>query len=164
MAAQSNSKSVLETKDREELVQIASAIGVKTSARASKATLITAILDSTPGGSSNGDGARRESGADGNSASGANGPSRAVRSRRTVASPEALETDFEEFVREVTTDTETSSAPASSGPTTDPAPAPAAAPSTDTPSGQGRNERQPRDFNNNAGASGAGGGAVCGRS
>lgn len=45
MASQPNdNRSVLEAKDREQLQEIATAIGVKTPARASKATLITAIL------------------------------------------------------------------------------------------------------------------------
>jgi transcription termination factor Rho len=132
MTATTNSKSVLEAKERDELVEIASAIGVKTPARASKATIIAAILDSTPNGDSpNGDSANGDA------------PSRAVRSRRTVSSPETPETDFEEFVREVTADAE-AEAPAAPEAASPP-------PASVTPAAEGatgaRPERAPREFN-----------------
>ncbi len=128
MAAEPNNKSVLETKEREELVQIASAIGVKTTARASKATLISAILESTPAGATT----------NGSDAPARPGP---VRSRRTVAVPETPETDFDEFVKEVTSEpaATTSTAPAESS---DAPTAPTTPP---------RTERPPRDYNNSSG-------------
>jgi transcription termination factor Rho len=123
MAAQPDHKSVLETKEREELVQIASAIGVKTTTRASKATLISAILESTPAGADSAEPAR----------------SAPVRSRRTVAAPETPETDYEQFVQEVT-------APAGEAPAGE-SPAPSAPASSPSSGGQPRAERPPREFN-----------------
>jgi transcription termination factor Rho len=148
MAAQPNSKSVLETKDREELAQIASAIGVKTSARASKATLISAILENTPQGAKSAD----SSGA----SDASNAPAtRSVRSRRVVETPEA---DFEEFVKEVTADTsESTTAPAASATRESAATPTGNQPRQDRPERQERPERtggpgnqdrqQGRDFN-----------------
>ena len=47
MAAEALEKSVLDSKDKEQLLAIAQALGIKTSARAAKATLIDKILEST---------------------------------------------------------------------------------------------------------------------
>ncbi|MFM8627161.1 MAG: transcription termination factor Rho, partial [Actinomycetota bacterium] len=47
MAAEALEKSALEAKDKEQLLAIAEALGVKTTARASKATLVDQILDKT---------------------------------------------------------------------------------------------------------------------
>jgi len=47
MAAEALEKSALEAKDKEQLLAIAEALGVKTNARASKATLVDQILDKT---------------------------------------------------------------------------------------------------------------------
>ena len=47
MAAEALEKSALEAKDKDQLVAIAEALGVKTTARSSKATLIEQILDKT---------------------------------------------------------------------------------------------------------------------
>ena len=52
MAAEALEKSVLESKDKEQLFAIAQALGIKTTARAAKATLIDKILESTGAGSS----------------------------------------------------------------------------------------------------------------
>jgi transcription termination factor Rho len=128
MTAPTNSKSVLEAKERDELVEIASAIGVKTSARASKATLIAAILESTPNGSPNGDASYGDAPA-----------SRAVRSRRTVAGPETPETDFDELVAELSADAD-SATPATPAET-----APATATATE-PAPAARSERAPREY------------------
>ena len=49
MAAEALEKSVLESKDKEQLFAIAQALGIKTTARAAKATLIDKILESTRG-------------------------------------------------------------------------------------------------------------------
>ncbi|HEY1825482.1 MAG TPA: transcription termination factor Rho [Acidimicrobiales bacterium] len=70
-------RSDLETKSREDLQTIAKVMGVETAARATKATLIEAIM-SEPGSNANANGA---------APSDAAGASRAVRSRRTVATP-----------------------------------------------------------------------------
>ena len=47
MAAEALEKSALESKDKDQLMAIAEALGVKTTARASKATLVEKILEKT---------------------------------------------------------------------------------------------------------------------
>ena len=47
MAAEALEQSMLESKDKEQLVAIAQALGIKTTARAAKATLIDKILETT---------------------------------------------------------------------------------------------------------------------
>ena len=47
MAAEALEKSALESKDKEQLIAIAEALGVKASARSSKATLVDQILEKT---------------------------------------------------------------------------------------------------------------------
>ena len=54
MAAQALEQSVLETKDKDQLLAISKALGVKVTARSKKADIISAIL-ATTGGSSAGD-------------------------------------------------------------------------------------------------------------
>jgi len=149
MASVPNSKSVLETKEREELQQIASAIGVKTSARASKATLISAILESTPQGAPSAPSATTKESASTSSDNADDTPRRSgpIRSRRTVSAPETPETDYDDFVKEVTSE---APAPASS-----PASTEAAAESSTTPTPAPRAERPPRDFNGNNGGNGS---------
>jgi transcription termination factor Rho len=138
----------LESKTREDLQTIAKVKGVDVSARASKSALIEAIMGDTPAASAP--------------------PSRAVRSRRTVATPTD---DFDELLGEfsepvaprprrgldssavvsnATAVAESASAATSVAPS---APTPASAPvehatptPADNPRGQ-RPERQPRDFN-----------------
>jgi transcription termination factor Rho len=133
-------RSDLESKTREDLQTIAKVKGVDVSARASKASLIEAIMgDPVPAGDI------------------AASASRAVRSRRTVATPSD---DFDdllgEFVADAKTDNAAASASASvAAPTTDVAPA---APSTNgaerspapRQNAQPRQDRQPRDFGNDA--------------
>jgi transcription termination factor Rho len=140
----------LESKTREDLQTIAKVKGVEVSARASKSALIEAIMgEPAPAPAS------------------APAPSRAVRSRRTVATPTD---DFEDLLGEFAEtpaprprrgldssavvsnasrdDAVEASVPASTTPA--PAPAPAAAPvehsAPENPRGP-RPERQPRDFN-----------------
>ncbi len=133
MAIDSANRSVLETKERDELVQIASAVGAKYAPRASKATIIAAILENTPAGN----------GAANGHANGDSAPrSGAIRSRRTVAVPETPETDFDEFVKEITADAPESPA-ASTETTSTPAPSPA-------PQNPPRNDRGPREYNQNS--------------
>ncbi len=50
MAAEALEQSMLESKDKEQLLAIAQALGIKTTARAAKATLINKILETTGGG------------------------------------------------------------------------------------------------------------------
>ena len=52
MAAEALEQSMLESKDKEQLLAIAQALGIKTTSRAAKATLIDKILETTGGGSS----------------------------------------------------------------------------------------------------------------
>ena len=52
MAAEALEKSMLESKDKDQLLAIAQALGIKTNARAAKATLITKILETTGVGAS----------------------------------------------------------------------------------------------------------------
>ena len=47
MAAEALEQSMLESKDKDQLLAIAQALGIKTTARASKATLIDKILETT---------------------------------------------------------------------------------------------------------------------
>ena len=47
MAAEALEKSALESKDKDQLMAIADALGVKTTARASKTTLVEKILEKT---------------------------------------------------------------------------------------------------------------------
>ena len=54
VAAQALEQSVLETKDKDQLLAISKALGVKVTARSKKADIISAILETT-GGSSAGD-------------------------------------------------------------------------------------------------------------
>ncbi|MCU1359220.1 MAG: rho, partial [Ilumatobacteraceae bacterium] len=52
MAAEALEQSMLESKDKDQLLAIAQALGIKTTARAAKATLITKILETTGSGPS----------------------------------------------------------------------------------------------------------------
>ena len=148
MAARpSPDRSDLESKTREDLQTIAKVKGVDVSARASKASLIEAIMgDSGPHSVANDAGAPM---------------SRAVRSRRTVATPDD---DFDDLLGEFVVDAGPDG-PASSnghGPSND-EPIPSSAPGAgDRPQPnprqsnqpradrQPREERQPRDFGNDA--------------
>jgi transcription termination factor Rho len=132
-------RSDLESKTREDLQTIAKVKGVDVSARASKASLIEAIMgDPAPNGDAT------------------ESVSRAVRSRRTVATPTD---DFDEllgeFVADASTDRATPPSDVDSS-TTESAPA---APSTNgteraaqnpRQNTQPRQDRQPRDFGNDA--------------
>ena len=131
-------RSDLESKTREDLQTIAKVKGVEVSARASKASLIEAIMgDPAPGGDSS------------------DTSSRAVRSRRTVATPTD---DFDdllgEFVADATSDVTTPSNDATA--TSEPAPsAPTSngaerVPQSARQNTQPRQDRQPRDFGNDA--------------
>jgi transcription termination factor Rho len=133
-------RSDLESKTREDLQTIAKLKGVETSARATKATLIEAIMGDAPLSAS--------------APVSASAPaSRAVRSRRTVATPED---DFEELLSEFAADTKSEPAPTAAAA---PTPTPVAETSggevapSERPTGarqftQARPERQPREFNN----------------
>jgi transcription termination factor Rho len=134
-------RSDLETKSREDLQTIAKVMGVETPTRATKAALIEAIMSepASPNGAST-------NGASANSATPES--SRAVRSRRTVATPVD---DFDDLLGEFAAD-----APASEAPSTPPAPTANAESNAETaPSErpaarqftQARPERQPREFN-----------------
>jgi len=123
-------RSDLESKTREDLQTIARVKGVEAPARATKAALIEAIMgdvpESTNGAGTNGAG------------------SRAVRSRRTVATPED---DFEDLLGEFATDAPSEApAPADSVSEAPPSERTAARPFTQT-----RPERQPREFTNEPG-------------
>ncbi len=134
-------RSDLETKSREDLQTIAKVMGVDTPTRATKAALIEAIMSepASPNGASS-------NGASANSASPEG--SRAVRSRRTVATPVD---DFDDLLGEFAADAPVASeAPgAPAAPTTNsesnaetaPSERPAARQFT-----QARPERQPREF------------------
>ncbi|MGC2167610.1 MAG: transcription termination factor Rho [Acidimicrobiales bacterium] len=134
-------RSDLETKSREDLQTIAKVMGVDTPTRATKAALIEAIMSepaSPNGASSNGasaDSAAPES-------------SRAVRSRRTVATPvDDFDDLLGEFVADAPVVSEASSAPAAAAANPESnaenaaSERPAARPFT-----QARPERQPREF------------------
>jgi transcription termination factor Rho len=130
-------RSDLESKTREDLQTIAKVKGVDVSARASKASLIEAIM---------GDPAPANDASD--------SVSRAVRSRRTVATPTD---DFDDLLGEFVADASSARADTSAAvdsPTTETAPS---APSMNgserpqqnpRPNTQPRQERQPRDFGN----------------
>jgi transcription termination factor Rho len=124
-------RSDLESKTREDLQTIAKVKGVEAPTRATKAALIEAIMGDVPSAS---DTAVESAPA-----------SRAVRSRRTVATPDD---DFEELLGEFVADTKTEKVP-----TAEPALAEAVAPS-ERPSArqftQTRPERQPREFTNDS--------------
>jgi transcription termination factor Rho len=62
VAAEALEQSMLESKDKEQLLAIAQALGIKTTSRAAKATLIDKILETTGGGSSDGAGAPASNG------------------------------------------------------------------------------------------------------
>jgi len=117
-------KSALEAKSREDLQQIAQATGVKVSGRASKATIIEALIAAAPAAPK----------ADANAAKSEERPAatRAVRSRRTVATPaddfESLLGEFESDAKEATPAT----------------PAPAAA-ASERPAREPREQREPRE-------------------
>ena len=51
MAAEALEQAMLEGKDKDQLLAIAQALGIKTNARAAKATLIAKILETTGAGS-----------------------------------------------------------------------------------------------------------------
>jgi transcription termination factor Rho len=132
-------RSDLESKTREDLQTIAKVKGVEAPARATKAALIEAIMGDAP---------LATNGAEPASTNG----SRAVRSRRTVATPED---DFEDLLGEFAAEAQVDSAP-SAAPSSVPAPEPALSealpPSERTPARQftqTRPERQPREFANN---------------
>ena len=117
-------RSDLESKTREDLQTIAKVKGVDVSARASKASLIEAIMgDPAPAGDSS------------------DSASRAVRSRRTVATP--TEASTEHSVPSDVESTSTESTP--SAPSTNGSERPQQNPRQNT---QPRPERQPRDFGN----------------
>jgi transcription termination factor Rho len=135
-------RSDLESKTREDLQTIAKVKGVEAPARATKAALIEAIMGDVPP-SSNGDGPH-SNGAEPASTNG----SRAVRSRRTVATPED---DFEDLLGEFATEAKVDAVTASV-PAPEPALSEALPPSERTPARQftqNRPERQPREFANN---------------
>ena len=84
MAAEALEQSMLESKDKEQLLAIAQALGIKTTSRAAKATLIDKILETTGGGSPL---------AAGTSAS-TNGRAKAAKEAAPEPAPEAtIETD-----------------------------------------------------------------------
>ncbi|MGD0853356.1 MAG: transcription termination factor Rho [Acidimicrobiales bacterium] len=127
-------RSDLESKTREDLQTIAKVKGVDVSARASKASLIEAIMgDPAPNGDS------------------PESVSRAVRSRRTVATPTD---DFDDLLGEFVADASTDRATSSDAEvTTESAPAPSTngsdrAPQNPRQNTQPRQDRQPRDFGN----------------
>ena len=119
MAVKSNSpeRSDLESKSREDLQAIVKLTGAEVSARASKATLIETIMGAAAG-PADADLAR---------------PTRAVRSRRTVATPE----DFDALVNEFSAD-------AAAAPTPDVARANGAHADADAGANAGRSSRAPR--------------------
>ena len=139
-------RSDLESKTREDLQTIAKVKGVDVTARATKATLIEAIMRDTPPSAVAAPPVAQSS-------------SRAVRSRRTVTTPSD---DFEDLLGEFVADAakdNVATAPAPSvSANTAPAPAPAASPVESGPdrqnqsaprqNNQARTERQPRDFTN----------------
>jgi transcription termination factor Rho len=130
-------RSDLESKTREDLQTIAKVKGVDVSARASKASLIEAIMGEPVSASTNTAPATR-----------------AVRSRRTVATPDD---DFDDLLGEFVADAAVASGetPSNTETTTDDAAAPAPSSNgTDRPqqnprqNAQPRQDRQPRDFTN----------------
>jgi transcription termination factor Rho len=125
-------RSDLESKSREDLQTIAKVKGVDAPARATKAVLIEAIMSDLPDSSDR---------PDSSSASG----SRAVRSRRTVATPDD---DFDDLLGEFVADVkpETASPPASVPGES----VPVSERSTPRQFNQPRPERQPREFSNDS--------------
>jgi transcription termination factor Rho len=125
-------RSDLESKSREDLQTIAKVKGVDAPARATKAVLIEAIMSDLPDSSDR---------PDSSSASG----SRAVRSRRTVATPDD---DFDDLLGEFVADAkpETASPPASVPGES----VPVSERSTPRQFNQPRPERQPREFSNDS--------------
>jgi transcription termination factor Rho len=129
-------RSDLESKTREDLQTIAKVKGVDVSARASKASLIEAIMGDPVTVSTNAEPATR-----------------AVRSRRTVATPDD---DFDDLLGEFVADASTSSESSSTTTSTTEEVQPAAPSSngSDRPqqnsrqNAQPRQDRQPRDFTN----------------
>lgn len=120
MADANNTRANLKAKTKGDLELIASSTGIKVPAGATKDQIIDAIEGGTK-------------------------PTRAVRSRRTVATPEE---DFDELVSEFTAAPTPSSTPTPAAST----PAPASEPSSDERPPRGpRPERQPRDFANDQG-------------
>jgi transcription termination factor Rho len=122
-------RSLLEAKEREELQTIAQAMSLKTNARASKSTLIGAILDATGvgsnGDSSNGDSPNGASAYDGD-ASEAPARKSVIRSGRATATAatngevhDALEEEFAVVAAPVVADTTATSEPATAEPATD---------------------------------------------
>ncbi len=135
-------RSDLESKTREDLQTIAKVKGVDTPTRATKAALIEAIMGDPPSTSDSSTATTTEASA-----------SRAVRSRRTVATPED---DFEEllgeFVAEPKSETRAETR-TETVPTAEPALTEAVAPSERTSARQftqTRPERQPREFTNDS--------------
>src|ERR1035437_2334623 len=138
-------RSDLESKTREDLHTIAKVKGVDVGARASKAALIEAIMGELPAPTV------------ATAQPVAETSSRAVRSRRTVATPDD---DFEDLIGEVVTDVTTDEPAGASTATTtiaEPASNGAANPTERTSQNGGRQnaqnsqpraERQPRDFGN----------------
>jgi transcription termination factor Rho len=122
-------RSDLESKTREDLQTIAKVKGVEAPTRATKAALIEAIMGEAPVSSDD--------------ASAPN--SRAVRSRRTVATPED---DFDDLLGEFVADAKVEKVPASEPPISE-APAPSER-TTGRQFTQTRPERQPREFSNDS--------------
>ncbi|HVB18740.1 MAG TPA: transcription termination factor Rho [Acidimicrobiales bacterium] len=145
-------RSDLESKTREDLQTIAKVKGVEVGARASKAALIEAIMgDSSP--------APSPASAPVAAMNADTGTSRAVRSRRVVATPDD---DFDELLNEFANEPVTpKAAPAvsASAPISEQKPAGAGntegaerpARGSNQNQGQARAERQPRDFSDPAG-------------
>jgi transcription termination factor Rho len=133
-------RSDLESKSREDLQTIAKVKGVEASARATKASLIEAIMGETPA-------APTAVSAPVSALAESNGDSgtRAVRSRRTVATPTD---DFDDLIGEFAADAKVDKAPA---PVVE---ASAGEPATEKPAprqyNQPRPERQPREFSNDS--------------
>jgi len=132
-------RSDLESKSREDLQTIAKVKGVEASARASKASLIEAIMGEPPVSASSVATASKSDVEQPTNSS----ATRAVRSRRTVATPSD---DFEDLLGEFAADSKADKAPDAE--TT------AAEPAADKPAprqyNQPRPERQPREFSNDS--------------
>jgi transcription termination factor Rho len=146
MASKANpDRSDLESKSREDLAAIAQATGVKVAARASKATLIEAIAGASPAPAAKSDAPA----------------SRAVRSRRVVATPDDFDSLLGEFEADAKADrparapkAASSDAPAASdapAERTTNQPANNNQPRQERQERQPRPERQPRDFGNEPG-------------
>jgi len=159
-------RSDLESKSREDLQAIAKLTGADVSARASKATLIETIMGTPPSDSSALDATPKTA-------------SRAVRSRRTVATPDDFESLVNEFIADAPTPaaadsvaatspranghqpsasnatTVAAAAPANEGGSVETAPArqnnPANTQQSNQQNNQPREPRQPREFGNEPG-------------